>query len=306
MYGVDISNWQEVGAGDEGKFVICKATEGVDFVDPLCDQHYQRALSQGKLLGVYHFARPDKNSPEAEAEFFVKNIQGYIGKAILALDYEVAPYSDEWAYAFAKKVHELTGVWCLIYLSARRISEYSWGETSKHCGLWIAGYPNKYNVANPEIPSTNDMLYSIGSWEFWAIWQYTSSAGTLDRNIANMDEIAWQKYANPAKQEKPAETPKPKANVDNSVVMAVLRGDFGNGSDRIYRLQAAGYDYNEVQRAVNNYLNNYEQPKYYTVQAGDTLSGIAAAYGTTVSNLVNLNSIPNANLIYIGQRIRVK
>lgn len=47
-------------------------------------------------------------------------------------------------------------------------------------------------------------------------------------------------------------------------------------------------------------------PVYYTVKPGDTLSGIAARYGTTQAELVNLNNIKNPNLIYAGQRIRVK
>ena len=44
----------------------------------------------------------------------------------------------------------------------------------------------------------------------------------------------------------------------------------------------------------------------YTIQPGDTLSGIAAQYGTSVSNLVALNGISNPDVIYAGQTIRVK
>ena len=40
----------------------------------------------------------------------------------------------------------------------------------------------------------------------------------------------------------------------------------------------------------------------YTVKKGDTLSELAAKYGTTVSKLMSLNpSIKKAGLIYIGQ-----
>ena len=45
--------------------------------------------------------------------------------------------------------------------------------------------------------------------------------------------------------------------------------------------------------------------KTYTVKSGDTLSGIASKYGTTVAKLVALNGIKNANLIYTGQVIKL-
>lgn len=44
-------------------------------------------------------------------------------------------------------------------------------------------------------------------------------------------------------------------------------------------------------------------PKTYTVKPGDTLSGIASKYGTTVSALQKKNSIKNPDKIYIGQEI---
>jgi len=43
----------------------------------------------------------------------------------------------------------------------------------------------------------------------------------------------------------------------------------------------------------------------YTVVSGDTLSGIAARFGTTVDALVALNNIANKNLIRVGQVLRL-
>lgn len=43
----------------------------------------------------------------------------------------------------------------------------------------------------------------------------------------------------------------------------------------------------------------------HVVKWGDTLSGIAVMYGTTVSNLVKLNDISNPNYIVVGQEIKV-
>jgi hypothetical protein len=46
---------------------------------------------------------------------------------------------------------------------------------------------------------------------------------------------------------------------------------------------------------------------YYVVRRGDTLTRIAARFRTSVARLLKLNpSIKNANLIYAGQRIRVR
>jgi len=42
-----------------------------------------------------------------------------------------------------------------------------------------------------------------------------------------------------------------------------------------------------------------------TVQPGDTLSKIAADYGTTVSCIVSLNNIKDPNLIFVGQKLTV-
>lgn len=43
----------------------------------------------------------------------------------------------------------------------------------------------------------------------------------------------------------------------------------------------------------------------YTVVSGDTLSGIAAKFGTSVDALVSINGIANKNLIYPGQVLRL-
>jgi LysM repeat protein len=45
--------------------------------------------------------------------------------------------------------------------------------------------------------------------------------------------------------------------------------------------------------------------KTYTVKPGDTLTGIASRFGTTSKILMDLNSITNANLIKIGQILKL-
>lgn len=43
----------------------------------------------------------------------------------------------------------------------------------------------------------------------------------------------------------------------------------------------------------------------HTVKSGETLSGIARKYGTTVEELVSSNGIKNKNLIYVGQVLNI-
>lgn len=197
IYGIDVSKWQTNAIADSAEsFVICKATEGASYVDPTCDVKYQYAKKKGKLLGVYHFARPDLgNSAQSEAQFFVKNIKGYLGEAVIVLDWEKSVNNVSWAKAWLDEVFRLTGVRPMIYMSASVVTSYNWSTVAPYYGLWIAGYPAKYNVKNPAKPASNEMPYKLGAWKFAAMWQYTSSAGTLDRDIFYGDATAWKKYA---------------------------------------------------------------------------------------------------------------
>ncbi len=45
---------------------------------------------------------------------------------------------------------------------------------------------------------------------------------------------------------------------------------------------------------------------YHIVQVGDTLSGIAQRYGTSVAALMDANDLPNPNYIWVGQRLKVR
>lgn len=97
----------------------------------------------------------------------------------------------------------------------------------------------------------------------------------------------------------PAPAKKPDAAVAQEIWEG--RGGWGNGNDRVTKLRAAGYDPVKVQDLVNKLA----KPRTYTVKRGDTLSGIAAKFGTTWQTLQKMNGIANANLINPGQVIRL-
>lgn len=94
-----------------------------------------------------------------------------------------------------------------------------------------------------------------------------------------------------------------------------------NYKDACYALKNCGYatDPNYPQLLITlieqNNLTQYDNKNSkgtdnnltttYTVQIGDTLSGIASKYGTTYQHLAELNGITNPNVIYPGQVIKI-
>ena len=326
LKGIDISHWQAgLDIGSTGaEFVICKATQGTTFVDPSCDRHYQLAKRLGLKLGVYHYA--SGGDPIAEADFFVRNIQGYIGEALLVLDWEKnqnGRYHEHasWCLKFLNRVYEKTSVRPLIYMSASVLKVADWTPVVRgNYGLWIAGWPDNRDSWN--IP---DFIFSYSPWPFWAIWQYTSSGGRLDRDVFQGTREAWDKYA--AKNGKvipviqPDTKPTPVPVNTGCITYTVVRGDTLSGIAARY-----GTTYQKI-AADNNIANpnlifpnqklkiytNSSAPAqsnsgevWYTVKSGDTLSAIAARYGTTYPRIAQLSGIPDPNKIWPGQRVRVR
>ena len=350
LNGIDVSNWQKGInlAAVPADFVIMKATEGTSYVSPDCDRQYQQAKGAGRLLGVYHYA--NGGNVQAEADWFLKNIQGYIGEAILVLDWEATNNSTfgsndkNWCKSWCDYVYSKTGVKPMVYISQAFMSKISGiGDY----GLWIAQYASMDQVNGYQTTPWNEGAYSC------AIRQYTSNgllsgySGPLDLDKFYGDATAWKKYANPSgsvsggssssgtsisspsgstldlavkvmqdvygrgdtRKQKLGSRYEEVQNFINHIFSAsaqtlaneVWTGKYGNGNTRKIVL---GSRYDEVMKIVNGGAPSSKQ--YYTIKSGDTLSGIAAKFGTTVSQLQAWNNIKNANLIYAGTKIRVK
>ncbi len=91
------------------------------------------------------------------------------------------------------------------------------------------------------------------------------------------------------------------------LALEVINAKWGNGKDRKNRLTAAGYDYEAVQAKVNELLRAENEPKYYSVVKGDTLTAIARKHGISLGELIKLNpQISDPNIIYPGQKIRTR
>lgn len=305
MHGIDISSWQ---AGiDLGSvpcdFVIAKATQGTGYVSESCDAQVQQAISLGKPFGFYHYVGGD--GAQAEADFFIDNCTGYFGKGIPCIDWESGENSawgnTDYLKQLVQRVIDRTGVKPLIYASA---GSFPWDVAQAlDCGAWVAQYADMNPTGYQDAP-WNEGAYECAIRQYSSCGSLDGYSGNLDLDKAYMDDDAWAKYAGAASAPAPAPAPAPAKKSDEQIADEVIAGQWGDGDDRRNRLSQAGYDYDAIQSIVNAKLGASAQ-QTYTVQPGDTLSGIAAAYGTTWQHLAELNGLADPNIIYPGQVLAV-
>lgn len=280
LKAIDISSHNPVSeaANSTAQAVIVKGTQGTYYVNPSGDAQYQLAKKNGKLLGFYHYA--GGGDPVAEADYFYKNCKNYFYEAIPCLDwesYQNAAWGDKnWCTKFVNRIHDLTGVWCLLYTGLDGIQQNT--ALKDKCGLWFAGYPT--NAASWTVPN---FPYNVSPWKAVTIWQFTSGGG-LDRNIAYLDKTSWGKIANPKGSSKPNPTPAPKPPVSSGystkgktleqMATDTANGKVGNGAARIKNL---GNYYTGVQAIINQRAGIYSAASVVNTLASEVIKG---QYGT--------------------------
>lgn len=343
LQGIDISRWQGSAdlraARDSGiDFVIARATYGPRQPDAMLSSYRDQARDLGMLFGTYHFATA-QGSPELEADAYLAAADWHAGE-ILVLDLErevetglgILPMGDPvgWALAFLNRCLARTGVRPLIYMSGSVCREFDWSPViAADFGLWVAHW------------DTEDPI--IGQWPFWALHQTTSSgrvpgfAGRIDLDRFNGDAAAWLAYGSPsgaapapAPEPTPAEpvAPEQPAEPVGATTYAVQPGDtlsgiagrsgtswqaiydanrgtIGGDPNRIFPGQVLVIPGGIVAAAAPQGRHSVGE---VTVQAGDTLTGIARRYpqgDVTASSIAGDNGISDPNLIFPGQVLTI-
>lgn len=196
-HGIDISSHQgglNVPA-IWADFVIVKATEDDDYVNPYMVSQAQATLGASKRLGFYHFARP--GDAAAQARYFVSAVGALRAKATLWLDWEANAVAQGpgWAKTFLDTVKSLTGATPGIYMNGSAVNGYDWSAVAREYPLWYAGGPNYSDYgssySDPAVPN-------VSYWGQPLIHQYTEDgrlpgySGTLDLNRLR-DRAAWDR-----------------------------------------------------------------------------------------------------------------
>jgi len=313
MKGIDIHpSYQQSIQLDGSKldFAIVKATEALSQMTAGEGWRTmaQRVVDAGMLLGLYHFV--GQHDPISEADIFINAVEPYLGRAVLALDWEGTGASgSERLWSFMNHVHTKTGIWPILYCDHSNLIRITVPEIAANCGLWYAWWPHSAPVGDWE---RSNIVRRPGGWTLVA-WQcgvmalnaaatvFGSRPMNVDLDWFYGDEVTWGEYAHPQAGALSAQNPshmgQPYGIED--LALRVIAGEFGNGDTR--RL-ALGSLYQQIQTCVNTLL---KQQQSYTIQMGDTLSAIARRFNTTVIRLAIVNHITNPDRIYAGRTIRV-
>lgn len=189
IHGIDVSGWQ--GTVDWGAvrrsgrlFAFAKATEGATFVDGTFGQNRAGMAAAGLTLrGYYHFARPDRNTPAAEAANFLRTI-GTLGAgevAVLDLEAGASPSVGDWAAEWMRIVGQATGRAPILYSNQSYLASIPTSRLTSY-PLWIAFW----GADNGTVPATPP---KTDRWARWTWWQYTSKstvpgvAGQVDDSL---------------------------------------------------------------------------------------------------------------------------
>ena len=149
MKGIDISNHN--GSIDFLKVkntgievVIIKATEGVDWIDPYLEKHYNGACGKGFSIGFYHFMS-EKTNPSKQAEDFYKAIKDKEYNVLPCLDIETnnagrtSKEITDRCLEFLRRFKELSGLDCMIYTGGY-FGRDNLDSRIKNYKVWIAHY----------------------------------------------------------------------------------------------------------------------------------------------------------------------
>lgn len=192
---VDIHSYRQSGHC----LIAVKASEGIGYVNP----YHRGQVLQAAILHMsvihYHFAHPDVNTPEAEADHFIRATHGTLGPHdYVCLDQERATpqgWSQDpaWSHRFDKRLRELTWYKTILYASRSVLqlapadqwlvappyrfwdADWSVGPDRAPAGGWVAIRQFTDGVYGPEPHTFTGIGRSDGNIARGSFWQQVLS-----------------------------------------------------------------------------------------------------------------------------------
>lgn len=265
MKGIDVSqhngniDWNKVKPNID--FAILRLGWIGNHNNHTMDLRFEHYYSECKRLGipvgvyVYNYAT-SVEAAKSGANWTVKKLQGKSLDLPVYIDME-----DKSGAGLGKTVNtnmviafnsiiESSGRWAGVYANLDWFNnKLNKEEIRKRYTTWIAHYgvsPDKYK-------GQYDML------QYTSVGKVNGIGGNVDMNELYRNLIAEIKGNNNTKPE----PPKPVKKSTEEIAKEVINGKWGAGEERKKKLEAAGYNYTEIQNRVNQILGSQPKTIYY-------------------------------------------
>lgn len=276
--GIDVSKWQgdinfaKVKAAGYD-FVIIRAGFGryISQKDPYFEQNYARAKAAGLNVGAYWYSYAvNVAQAQEEARICLEVLSGKQFEMPIYFDLEEPNAFDrgrsvcsEMVKAFCNAL-EKAGYFAGLYISRSYLQNYITDEVAKRYTLWVAEYGPRLNYSG-----------DVGMWQY-------SSGGKVNGVIGNVDMD--------------------ECYIDYPAV--IKKGGFNGFTGTKNKDSNSEKKDTKKESTKKPTVSSGDKKRVtYIVKKGDTLSAIAARYGTTWAKIAADNKISNPDLIYPGQKL---
>ena len=285
VVGTDVSAWQGADLDfkflkKKGiKFVILRAGFGDGIKDKQFENYYKKAKAAGMHVGAYWYSYATSvKGAKAEAKSCLEILKGKQFEYPIYFDLEdktqvglSKSVKTDMVVAFCEVLEE-AGYFAGLYSNLNWLRNELTYDKIKSYTIWLAQWTSKPTYENP-----------------FAVWQYGLDKYTgleIDGDICYEDFPTIIKNAGLNGFPKPEITENPvsdseasKKPVTQQVVDDVMAGKYGNAPERAANLEKEGYDYKEVQSAVNKYVESLN--KTTTLKVGDRVKIKSGSLWTT-------------------------
>lgn len=319
LKGIDVSSYQENINWDKVKkdgidFAILRLGFGSD-IKSQDDDTFERNVKECERVGIpwgaylYSYALT-VDSAKSEAEHALRLLKGKKPTYPIVFDMEDADgYKNKHGFpsnqtlinickTFLSTVEE-AGYYVSLYASLSWLNNQLNSTELDRYDKWVAQWNKECNYKKP-----------YGMWQYSDCGKVNGINGNVDMNYSYKD---YPSIISGEKNNEKIETQPEKK--EEFTEYTVKKGDTLSGIAAKYGLTWAKLaEINDIKNPNIIYpgqtitvpcMGKAVKTEVYTVKSGDTLSGIAAKYGTTVAKLAEKNNIKNVNLIYPGQKIKI-
>lgn len=319
-------NWDAVKGHIDGAIIRCGYGMDIASQD---DKKWSRNVSECERLGIpygvyiYSYAT-NADKARSEAQHVLRLIKGHKLSYPVYYDLE-EPGIQGVAVANARifgDIIESAGYWCGVYYNRNWHNNVIKGQLDRFT-LWGAGY----GTNNGQKQDKYKPGFGEDIWQYSSVCSVSGVPGNVDGNVCYRDfpaEIGGGSSGGSTHPSNPSTPTGRKYKVGDYVTVGNL---YRSSTDPIGE-HISGKWSGQITRVLSENVHNpyllgngtgwfndgdvigtgqaSSSAQYYTVKSGDTLSGIAAKYGTTYQHLASINGIPDPNKIYPGQKIKVK